>query len=158
MTRRNLVLVVLLGVAAVAALGYAALRPMPGTPEAQLGMDPANAELVALGRKVYAAHCASCHGERLQGEANWRRPKPDGTFGAPPHDASGHTWHHADTLLFRITKDGGQSVMPQGRKSNMPGVAETLSDRDIWASLAYIKSRWPEEIRRRHDQINQASR
>jgi hypothetical protein len=26
--------------------------------------------------------------------------KPDGKLPAPPHDASGHTWHHADAQLF----------------------------------------------------------
>ena len=25
-------------------------------------------------------------------------------FPAPPHDASGHTWHHPDAMLFKVTK------------------------------------------------------
>ena len=28
-----------------------------------------------------------------------------------PHDASGHTWHHADDLLFEIVKDGPAAVI-----------------------------------------------
>jgi mono/diheme cytochrome c family protein len=31
----------------------------------------------------------------------------------------------------------------------MLGFAEQLSDQEIWAVLAYIKSRWPAEVRRR---------
>ena len=68
--------------------------------------DASNPELVALGAAVYVEHCASCHGERLEGEPNWRRRKADGTLPAPPHDATGHTWHHSDDLLFRLTRDG----------------------------------------------------
>jgi mono/diheme cytochrome c family protein len=45
---------------------------------------------IALGRDLYAAHCASCHGTELQGEANWQAQNEDESFRAPPHDASGH--------------------------------------------------------------------
>jgi mono/diheme cytochrome c family protein len=37
----------------------------------------------------------------------------------------------------------------------MPAYKDTLSDREIWAVLAYIKSRWPEEIRERQARITQ---
>jgi mono/diheme cytochrome c family protein len=66
---------------------------------------------------------------------------------APPHDASGHTWHHPDDMLFEITKWGTDAVVPGPNKSNMPGFSETLGDEDVWAVLAYIKSRWPQELR-----------
>src|SRR3712207_630865 len=58
------------------------------------GADPANAAQVALGRQVYAANCASCHGANLEGQPNWQQDLPAGGRPAPPHDASGHTWHH----------------------------------------------------------------
>ena len=107
------------------------------------------ADLVA-GETLYAQYCAACHGGNLEGQANWQSPGSDGRLPAPPHDASGHTWHHADSLLFTYTKLGGRETLAaQGMDfdSGMPGFGEQLSDEDIWNILAYIKSTWPERIR-----------
>ena len=117
--------------------------------------DADNPELVALGETVYAEHCASCHGADLEGQPNWRFRYADGTQPAPPHDASGHTWHHPDQVLFEVTRNGGAESAPTGFKSAMPGFGEVLADTEIWAVLAFIKSRWPQSIRRRHDLLNQ---
>lgn len=62
--------------------------------------------MLALGERVYRQHCAACHGAQLQGPPDWRTPGADGRLPAPPHDANGHTWHHPDALLFRLTKFG----------------------------------------------------
>ena len=45
---------------------------------------PDDAKLVTLGQQVYEARCASCHGVRLEGQANWRQPGADGL--QPRHD------------------------------------------------------------------------
>src|SRR6185312_5919400 len=98
---------------------------------------------VALGAKVYAQHCAACHGAKLEGQPNWRERLPNGRLPAPPHDESGHTWHHADRVLFAITKNG--LVPPYatpGYESDMPAFGAKLSDDEIWAVLAFIKSHW----------------
>jgi mono/diheme cytochrome c family protein len=116
--------------------------------------DPA---LVAQGKQLYLQHCASCHGVELEGQPGWQRPLPDGGLPAPPHDPDGHTWHHADRLLFEITKFGGQALAPPEFKSNMPAFGQTLSDAEIWAVLAFIKSRWPEEIRARQAEITRVN-
>jgi len=116
--------------------------------------DADNPELVALGRAVYAEHCAACHGKNLEGESDWRTPKADGTLPAPPHDESGHTWHHGDELLFLYTKAGGEAVVPAGFKSGMPPFEGILTDEEIWAVLAFIKSTWPEPVRRRQEMMN----
>ena len=68
--------------------------------------DLSAAERVDAGRVVYEAHCASCHGEKLEGQPNWRDRLPNGRLPAPPHDDSGHTWHHPFEVLFAITRNG----------------------------------------------------
>ena len=110
------------------------------------GADASDPELVALGVSVYGVHCAACHGGNLEGEPDWRQRKADGTLPAPPHDETGHTWHHSDELLFRLTRDGPGIMAGDDYRSAMPAYAGILSDREIWAVLAYIKSRWPAEI------------
>ena len=111
------------------------------------GANPADGQQIALGRTIYAAQCASCHGANLEGQANWKQPLPNGSMPAPPHDASGHTWHHPDDLLFTIIKNGGQSISPPNYKNGMPAFGGVLSDEEIWAVLDYIKSTWPPEVR-----------
>lgn len=106
---------------------------------------------IQRGRELYAAFCASCHGANLEGQENWRSPKPDGTLPAPPHDAEGHTWHHTDDLLFDYVKRGGEAVledMGMEFSSAMPGFGDVLADEDIESILAFIKSTWPEDIQR----------
>ena len=132
-------------VVGAAALSLVLLRPE----ETAFRANAEDSAQVALGQALYARHCASCHGAQLQGEADWRRRKPDGRLPAPPHDATGHTWHHPDTQLFAVTKRGTAAFMPAGYVSGMPGFAGKLDDREIWAILAFVKSRWPADIRRR---------
>lgn len=122
------------------------------------GADPDDKRQVALGGELYRAHCASCHGVNLEGQADWRTRNADGTLKPPPHDESGHTWHHPDKVLFDYTRLGGQPAAPPGFKSAMPGFAGSLSDAEIWAVLAFIKSRWPESVRDRQRQIDGRSR
>ncbi len=108
--------------------------------------DPKNIQQVQRGELIYKRFCSLCHGRNLEGQPNWHIPKADGKMPAPPHDKTGHTWHHADIVLFNITKHGlAPPHAPKGYQSDMPGWKDTLSDDDIWAVLAYIKSRWPEE-------------
>ncbi len=111
--------------------------------------DPDDSQQVARGKSVYAQHCASCHGARLEGPPNWQEKLPSGRMPAPPHDASGHTWHHPDAMLFGMTKYGlvPGKYAPPGYQSDMPAFSGTLSDAEIWAVLAYIKSSWPPGVR-----------
>jgi len=124
----------------------------PATTPAKYRLRPDDAALVAEGKQLYAAQCASCHGDNLEGQPNWRERNDQGRLPAPPHDASGHTWHHPDGMLFAVTKFGPSRI--SGQPSDMPGYDGILSDEQIIAVLSFIKSTWPEEIRARHDEMN----
>ena len=119
--------------------------------------DPSDPKLVARGKTVYAEQCASCHGAHLEGQPDWRHRLPNGRMPAPPHDPSGHTWHHSDKQLFDMTKIGPGVLVP-GYESDMPGFADKLRDADIWAVLSYIESTWPPDIREKQQRINRQAR
>lgn len=98
------------------------------------------------GRLLYAENCASCHGANLESQPDWMKRKADGRLPAPPHDESGHTWHHSDEQLFRITKFGLQAIAPS-YESDMPAFEGVLSDAQIDAIIEFIKSTWPDRAR-----------
>lgn len=105
-------------------------------------VDPVEARRIDVGRAVYRANCAQCHGIQAEGQANWQSPNPDWTVPAPPHNPSGHTWHHADGLLFRIVLEGGTIYEGPGFKSAMPGFGDQLSEEQIRSVIAYLKTFW----------------
>ena len=119
--------------------------------------DPNDPELVSHGKAIYAEHCASCHGPNLEGQPNWRNRLPNGRMPAPPHDPTGHTWHHSDKQLFDLTKFGPGALVP-GYQSDMPGFKDRLGDAEIWAVLSYIESKWPADIRERQQRMNRDTR
>ena len=121
-------------------------------------LKPGKPKVVAVGGKIYKQHCASCHGVDLEGEENWRSPKASGRLPAPPHSEKGHTWHHADTALFELTKYGLQKFAGESYESDMPAYKDILSDHEIVAVLSYIKSRWPSDIQEYHDHLNEQAR
>ncbi len=146
-----LLAIVLVG--ASAALAWWQLKSAPLN-----SMDTSDARIIAQGRALYDQQCASCHGGKLEGQPDWRSRLPSGRLPAPPHDASGHTWHHPAHVLFGIVKNGIQAYAPAGYESDMPAFGGALSDAEIWAVLAYIRSTWPEDIQRKHQAFEQSSR
>ena len=102
------------------------------------------------GQALYAEHCASCHGAHLEGAPDWQIANSDGTMPAPPHDETGHTWHHGMDLLFEYTSQGGAAVMAErgitSFKSAMPAFENVLTEGQIWDVLAYIRSTWPTRV------------
>jgi len=103
-------------------------------------------EAPLTGAELYVERCASCHGANLEGQPDWMVREPDGKLPAPPHDASGHTWHHSDKQLLTIVRDGLAAIVP-GYQTDMPAFGDQLSDAEILAILDYFKSRWPERER-----------
>lgn len=139
--------------AAVVALVW--FRSDPGSDT--IVLRPNDAQLVAMGGAVYKTHCAVCHGAKLEGQPDWRSRGADGMLPAPPHDASGHTWHHPDATLFRITKKGVAAVAGDANyKTTMQAYEGILTDEEIVAVLSWIKAQWPASVRAKHDQINAA--
>ena len=109
---------------------------------------------LSRGAAIYADACAACHGADLSGAEDWRTRLPSGRLPAPPHDATGHSWHHPDQHLFALTALGPGPFAPPGYESDMPAFRDRLSDDQIWAVLSFIKSRWPADIRAAHDRIS----
>ena len=120
-------------------------------------LKPNNKVITSLGKEIYINNCASCHGKNLEGQPNWRERNDAGYLPAPPHDKTGHTWHHSDAYLFQITKYGLEELIGEKYPNNMPAYKEILNDKEIIASLSYIKSMWPKSIQNKHDQINSRS-
>ncbi|TCD15410.1 c-type cytochrome [Oricola cellulosilytica] len=147
--------IVVAGLALAAAVGAVAVyQYLDGRPEAGL-LRPNDRQVVLQGAEIYAENCASCHGADLRGQPDWRSPGPDGLMPAPPHDETGHTWHHPDETLFRITKEGVVAAANlKNYTSAMPIYDGVLTDEEIIAALSWIKAQWPEEVRDRHDQLN----
>jgi len=113
-------------------------------------------EVIESGRTLYDQNCASCHGADLSGAPDWRTPDADGFFPAPPHDQTGHTWHHPDAQLIDITTRGTAAIVGNGYQSRMIGFADILTQEEIIATLAYIKSTWPQRVIEAHNKINSA--
>ena len=99
---------------------------------------------VRQGEMLYTQYCAACHGANLEGAADWKIALPDGSYPAPPHDSSGHTFHHPDTLLVQIIIDGSY---PPGQDTKMPAFGAILTEEEILSILDFIKSYWGDEER-----------
>jgi mono/diheme cytochrome c family protein len=136
-------------------IAVAAFLYLARTQEPAFYIDPT--DQLSSGEAIYVQHCAACHGAKLEGQPDWRNRLPNGRLLAPPHDVSGHTWHHPDAVLFDIVKYGlvpGRTA-PPGHESDMPAYGNILSDTEIMAVLAYIKSTWPQEIQETQQEVSE---
>ncbi len=106
-----------------------------------------DAARVSRSREIYPQYCATCHGANAEGAANWATPGPDGLHPPPPHDDSGHTWHHSDRVLYEAIRDGMGDPLNPGSPLRMPAWGDKLSDADIRAVIEYFKSLWSIEHR-----------
>ena len=95
------------------------------------------------GGKLFASHCASCHGAHAQGAFNWKRPGADGKYPPPPLNGTAHAWHHSLDLLKRTIDRGG---VPLG--GSMPAFRDKLSEADKEAIIAWFQDKWPDRIYR----------
>ena len=126
-------------------VGWGAARVPPSA--ATHIADANDTAMVSRGKRIYAVHCASCHGRYLQGQPLWQLVDDYAGRRAPAHDETGHTWQHSDEDLFEMTKYGRFASAPSRYVSYMPAFRDELSDQQILAVLAFIKARWPLGLR-----------
>lgn len=107
-------------------------------------------EQSSQGEELYQQYCSSCHRADLSGDPDWKTRNEDGSYPPPPHDSSGHTWHHSDQVLLAIIRDG--SDFPESR---MPSFRDKLSDDDIGAILEFFKAGWGPEEKEYQQQLNE---
>ena len=129
-----------LGLAACSGPSATGATPVPPLPT----LDPGPVE---RGREIYQRDCATCHGAQAQGAVNWLTPGPDGLYPPPPHDDTGHSWHHSDRVLYEIIRDGMGDPLKPDSPLRMPAWAGKLTDAEIRAVIEYFKSLWTEEHR-----------
>jgi len=116
---------------------------------------PDDLDTVTQGKTIYRKHCAVCHGAALEGQPDWQKRLANGRLPAPPHDDSGHTWHHTDAVLISMTRLGpGKHIKDPNYASDMPAFEGVLSEKEIVAVLSYIKSTWGDEARQWNNKIN----
>ena len=84
------------------------------------------------GRTLYEGSCSQCHEAADNGTGRL----------APPHGPQGHTWHHPNGEIIDIVL--GRLDYP-GRA--MPSFQGKLSEEEVLAILAYLKTNWTPEQR-----------
>jgi mono/diheme cytochrome c family protein len=92
---------------------------------------------LARGAELYERHCAACHGGATGGEIS---DIP------PPHNAEGHTWHHATCDLVDITLEG---LPPREGQPEMPAFEGRLTEEEVRTIITHI-ARWWEPDQRAH--------
>lgn len=105
-------------------------------------------QTVEAGRRIFQQHCAACHGARGEGAPNWEVRNELGELPPPPHSATGHTWKHADGMLYRTIRDGWRDPFNKTNRLTMPGYKDTLAPGEIRAVITYLKTLWTPKQRR----------
>jgi len=148
-----------LAIVSVGVLSFLVLGCSRGAPGGTSSGPVADDAVITLGRSIYQTNCATCHGVNGQGQPGWKSPNADGTYLPPPHDSTGHTWHHSDRQLLDIIRRGGQAAYGSpGFTSGMPAWGDRLNDQEIRAVLAYLKSFWGPAERESQAQISSQDR
>ena len=103
----------------------AAATPGGGT---EAPADSSAVAVAALGARIYARHCALCHGAGGRGDgdaAAGMKPKPR------DHTDSAYMGSRTDAQLLQLIHDG---------KGNMPAWKRVLTEREMRAVLVHVRS------------------
>jgi cbb3-type cytochrome c oxidase subunit III len=114
--------------------GIAAQEPRRN-PEAQKLKNPEadNAETIEAGKKLYARHCASCHGPNGKGDGGMA------LSGGEPSDLTDDKWDYGSTdgEIFVAIRDGVSS--------DMLAYKDKLSEKQIWQVVTFLRSLGPKK-------------
>jgi mono/diheme cytochrome c family protein len=143
-----------LGLLAYQAMSDRRVWAAAGQVEAAAQLGKLDAAAIETGRGIYGQSCAGCHGAALEGQSRWEQPNAAGRFPAPPLDATGHAWQHSDAELLHIIGSSLADQSPPGYASDMPAFQGRLSPAAMEAVLAYLKSRWPAQVRLYQSMLN----
>ncbi len=135
---RNALFCIAIGLGGVATQAHAA----------QAGSPLPDRQAVEAGRRIYQEYCASCHGAKGEAKPGWQERDSLGELPPPPHDPTGHTWKHADAILYRTIRDGWRDPFNRSRRLTMPAFKEILAPEEIRAVITYLKTLWTPEQRR----------
>lgn len=89
---------------------------------------PPTADSVAAGQVVYERYCLTCHGINGRGDG----PGAEG-LEPPPADLAIHVPLHGDADIFGFIANGIEGT-------SMVGLADNLTDDDIWHAVNYIRA------------------
>jgi cytochrome c553 len=110
--------------------------------------------VLVLGEYQYNLVCAHCHGYEGQGQLAESIPQTEllGMHTVPAHNADSHVYQHPDQLLIRVIKEGVQNPLSH---FPMPAFEGALTDEQINAIIAYIKTWWTDEQRAHQAEVTQ---
>src|SRR5437016_14549142 len=100
------------------------------------GPFPYTRKSIAEGKKHYLVNCVECHDQ--DGKGLGRRD----FSGTPPADLTDpDVWTHGTTekAIFTSTKDG--------TPEDMPPYKDKMTDEQIWHTVNFVRSLWPETKR-----------
>lgn len=100
----------------------------------------------------YNLYCAHCHGYDGSGQ---HRDTIENTMSlgmhtVPPHDSTGHTWQHPDTLLVKVIQEGVDNPLDH---YIMPGFGAQLNEQQILDIIDYMRRWWTDEQREFQEQV-----
>ena len=123
-------------VLAIASLGAQHAKEPHGHTDAAKIKNPvrANAASIAAGQKVYAMHCAECHGDAGEGDG----PMAAYTGDPQPSDLTDAMWQHgsSDGEIYTAIHDGIEGT-------GMRNYDKELTSEDIWHVVNYLRSIGP---------------
>ena len=96
---------------------------------------------VSQGEKLFAEHCAGCHGKNAESVPDWRKRDANGNYVPPPLNGTAHAWHHSMKILRHTIRKGGKPV-----GGVMPAFEEKLTNDEIDSIIAWFQSLWTDEI------------
>jgi mono/diheme cytochrome c family protein len=103
-------------------------NPVPSTPAS-----------ITAGRALYNKNCRHCHGLRGKGDGPLAPKDPK------PADLTDAKWDHgsSDGEIFAVIWNGAPSAQGKAKDAGMVGMKGTLTEKDVWQIVDYIRSIGP---------------